>query len=130
MRDFPVIDISAIQTASPGAMNALGRQVDEICRQTGFLAIVGHGVSKEVIAGASDTSRAFFDLPVDHKLEVRMPYVGYPYGYSPLQAEVVPHLWALPLPRATEYRLPSDVPRRCPIPPSPMQPGIRPRFAR
>lgn len=89
MGDFPVIDISAIQTASPGAMNALGRQVDKICRQTGFLAIVGHGVPKEVTAGAWDASRAFFDLPADRKLEVRMPYVGYPYGYSPLQAEAL-----------------------------------------
>jgi isopenicillin N synthase-like dioxygenase len=89
MRDFPIVDISAVHTASPAAMNDLGRRVDEICRQTGFLAIVGHGVSKEIITGAWNSSREFFDLPVDRKLETKMPYVGYPYGYSPLQAEAL-----------------------------------------
>lgn len=89
MRDFPIVDISAIQTGSPDSMNALGRQVDEICRETGFLAIVGHAVPREVIAGAWDASRAFFDLRAERKLEVRMPYVGYPYGYSPLESEAL-----------------------------------------
>ena len=43
MRDFPTIDISAMQTASAAALKDLGSQVDAICRQTGFLAVVGHG---------------------------------------------------------------------------------------
>ena len=89
MRDFPIIDISAAQTASLPAMKDLARQVDEICRQTGFLAVVGHGVPREVIRAAWEASREFFDLPVDCKLATKMPYVGYPYGYSPLQAEAL-----------------------------------------
>jgi isopenicillin N synthase-like dioxygenase len=89
VRDFPIIDISAVQTASAGAMKNLGSQVEEICRQTGFLAIVGHGVPREVVGAAWDASRAFFDLPVERKLATKMPYVGYPYGYSPLQAEAL-----------------------------------------
>jgi isopenicillin N synthase-like dioxygenase len=89
MRDFPVIDLSAFQTASSAARQDLGRQVDEICRRTGFLGIVGHGVPEQVIAEAWNASRKFFDLPIEKKLEVKMPYVGYPYGYSPLQAEAL-----------------------------------------
>lgn len=89
MRDFPIVNISAVEAPSPGAMSDLARRVDESCRQTGFLAVVGHGVPREVIAAAWQASRAFFDLPVDRKLETRMPYVGYPYGYSPLQAEAL-----------------------------------------
>ena len=89
MRDFPSIDMAAAQTASAAAIQDLGCQVDAICRQTGFLAIVGHGVPREVIAAAWDASRAFFDLPVERKLATKMPYVGYPYGYSPLQAEAL-----------------------------------------
>src|SRR6202453_4904265 len=78
-----------MQTASAAALKDLGSQVDEICRQTGFLAIVGHGVPREVIGAAWDAARAFFDLPVERKLATKMPYVGYPYGYSPLQAEAL-----------------------------------------
>ena len=55
----------------------------------GFLGIAGHGIPEQVIAEAWGAARAFFDLPMDSKLEVKMPYVGYPYGYSPLQAETL-----------------------------------------
>src|SRR5580700_5019617 len=89
MRDFPVIDLSDFQAASPSAKRDIGKQVDEICRRTGFLAIAGHGISNQVITDAWSASRTFFDLPTDRKLEVKMPYVGYPYGYSPLQAEAL-----------------------------------------
>ena len=89
MPDFPVVDLSSFAGASSGAKQVLARRVDEVCRQTGFLATVGHGVSDEVIAGAWNATRHFFDLPMRKKLEVKMPYEGYPYGYSPLQAEAL-----------------------------------------
>ena len=94
MGEFPVVDISnftrhAAATAAEGAKKDLARQVDRVCRETGFLAIVGHGVSGEVISGGWNAARRFFDLPLEKKLEVKMPYVGYPYGYSPLQAETL-----------------------------------------
>lgn len=99
MREFPVVDISkftkqAAFGASPaGATSserqAVARRVDEVCRQTGFLAVVGHGVAEEIISGAWNAARGFFDLPTDKKLEAKMPYVGYPYGYSPWQAEAL-----------------------------------------
>ena len=89
MRDFPLIDLLDFQAAPPSAKRDIGRQVDEICRQTGFLAIAGHGIPDQVIAGAWSASRTFFDLRAESKLEVSMPYVGYPYGYSPLQAEAL-----------------------------------------
>src|ERR1700733_13011824 len=94
MSDFPVIDISeftAMKSASgpPDAKRAIARRVDEVCRETGFLAVAGHGVTPEIIARAWAAGRAFFDLPTDKKLSVKMLYDGYPYGYSPLQAEAL-----------------------------------------
>jgi len=94
MRDFPVVNISAFTQPSAGndsadAKRAIARIVDEVCRQTGFLAISGHGVPSATIHAAWDAARAFFDLPVEKKLAVKMPYDGYPYGYSPLQAEAL-----------------------------------------
>lgn len=89
MPGFPIVDISSFATDMPRANKTLARKVDQVCRQTGFLAIVGHGVSNEVIADAWKTARRFFDLPLAKKLEVKMPYVDYPYGYAPLQAEIL-----------------------------------------
>jgi isopenicillin N synthase-like dioxygenase len=99
MQDFPVVDISAFRRSSLAGASVAGaalsekqllaRRVGEVCRQTGFLAVVGHGVSDEIVSGAWNAARGFFDLPVEKKLAVKMPYVGYPYGYSPLQAEAL-----------------------------------------
>src|SRR6266481_3153864 len=99
MQEFPIVDISAFQRAYVAGASAAGaalsekqtlaRRVDEVCRQTGFLAVVEHGVPTQIISGAWDAARGFFDRPMETKLEVRMPYVGYPYGYSPLQAEAL-----------------------------------------
>lgn len=89
MRDFPVVDISKFEDARPEARKVLALEVDQICRRTGFLAVVEHGVPEEVVERAWKATRRFFDLPFEKKLEVKMPYPGYPYGYAPLQAEAL-----------------------------------------
>jgi len=92
MHDFPVVEISAFTSAHPGSRETklkIAREVDEVCRRTGFLAVSGHGVPQEVIAHAWQAGRDFFDLRREEKLRVKMLYEGYPYGYSPLQAEAL-----------------------------------------
>ncbi|TCM54373.1 isopenicillin N synthase-like dioxygenase [Rhizobium sp. PP-F2F-G48] len=78
---FPVFDLSRFEQAEAEEKQRLGREVDAICRETGFLAICGHGVSQDVIDDVWDKARAFFDLPAATKQAVRAPYKGYPYGY-------------------------------------------------
>ena len=58
MPDFPIVDLSYFEDASTAEKQSLGRRVDEICRQTGFLAITGHGVPDEVITRAWNSARA------------------------------------------------------------------------
>ena len=89
MQDFPIVDISSYTSDSMNSKQSLARTVDEVCRQTGFLAVVEHGVPSEITDAAWQAARLFFDLPLDKKLEVRMPYNGYPYGYAPLEAEML-----------------------------------------
>lgn len=89
MPEFPIVDISSFSYSSQDSKRALARRVDAVCRETGFLAIVGHGVPAPVISSAWKASRDFFDLPMDKKLSVKMPYEGYPYGYAPFQAEAL-----------------------------------------
>jgi len=89
MREFPVVDISSFPAATKEGKRALARRIDGVCRDTGFLAITGHGVPQEIISATWDSARAFFDLPMEKKLSVKMPYEGYPYGYAPFQAETL-----------------------------------------
>ncbi len=76
----PVIDLSSPQAAAA---------IDDACRRVGFLAIAGHGVDTEIIDGAWNAARQFFDLPADDRQRVAMPYPGYPYGYAALASETL-----------------------------------------
>jgi isopenicillin N synthase-like dioxygenase len=89
MASFPVFDMSRFAAADAGGKRSLGREVDAICRQTGFLAIDRHGVPQAVIDRAWSLARAFFDLPFEEKLKAKAPYAGYPYGYLLPQAEAL-----------------------------------------
>jgi isopenicillin N synthase-like dioxygenase len=78
---FHVFDLGAFEKGDARKRADLGRQVDEICRTTGFLAVANHGVPQEVIDGVWRKARAFFDLPIEEKEQAKAPYKGYPYGY-------------------------------------------------
>ena len=78
---FPGFDLGGFEAASPVERTRLGRQVDGICRATGFLAVRNHGVPDSVIAAAWKEAEAFFDLRPDEKQKAAAPYPGYPYGY-------------------------------------------------
>lgn len=75
----PEIDISDPFTAMADVSSA--------CERVGFFAVVGHGVSADLIEAIWESAAAFFDLPVEAKMKVAMPWPGYPYGYSPLAGE-------------------------------------------
>ncbi len=79
--DFAVFDLAAFEAATGEARATRARELDRICRETGFLAISGHGIAPEVIANLSAKARAFFDLAPEVKHRAAPPYAGYPYGY-------------------------------------------------
>jgi isopenicillin N synthase-like dioxygenase len=78
---FPVFDHGRFEKAGATERQKLAREVDAICRNTGFLAIVNHGVAQEVIDEIWSKAQAFFDLPAQEKQAAKAPYKGYPYGY-------------------------------------------------
>jgi isopenicillin N synthase-like dioxygenase len=80
-RSFPIFNLGAFERAGKDARDALGREVDEICRTTGFLAIANHGVPQAAIDDVWRKAQAFFDLPLEEKQKAKAPYDGYPYGY-------------------------------------------------
>lgn len=77
MAYVPVVDISA----DP---DAVGAELDEICRAVGFFQVTGHGIPDGIAERAWVVATEFFDLPLEDKLAVARPGADYPYGYMPL----------------------------------------------
>ncbi|MEM8619088.1 MAG: 2OG-Fe(II) oxygenase family protein [Actinomycetota bacterium] len=65
------------------------RHVDEVCSTLGFVRIANHGLDEGILADARRLAHAFFDLPLRDRMAAAMPQPGYPYGYSPLEAEAL-----------------------------------------
>lgn len=84
---FPVFDLARFEAASPIEKRALAAEIDAICRATGFLAIVRHGVPEATIETAWGKAEAFFSLPLERKQTAKAPYPGYPYGYLAPETE-------------------------------------------
>ena len=87
--DFPALDLARFESASAEERRAIGVEVDAICRTTGFLTLVGHGVDQATIDALWRQAEAFFALPAEAKLAAKAPYPGYPYGYLPPLAEAL-----------------------------------------
>ncbi len=85
--DFPVFDLGRFESASPEGKQALGREIDAICRATGFLAVTGHGVPRSTIDACWTKAEQFFALPTEEKERAKAPFPGYPYGYLGLETE-------------------------------------------
>ena len=80
MSGIPVIDLS-----QSGSTHSIARACEEI----GFFCVTGHGVNEAMLRTSWRAAREFFDLPLDARMRVAMPYAGYPYGYSPLSGETL-----------------------------------------
>jgi isopenicillin N synthase-like dioxygenase len=78
---FPVFDLARFERATSEERRAMGAEVDDICRSTGFLAIANHGVPQAVIDGVWRKAHDFFGLSAEIKQRAKAPYKGYPYGY-------------------------------------------------
>jgi isopenicillin N synthase-like dioxygenase len=80
MDTIPVIDIAPFLNGDAKGQEAVAREVDNACSALGFLIISGHGVPDCLIDDMRTVSRAYFDLPLEEKLQLRMPpdrYRGY-----------------------------------------------------
>ncbi len=84
----PVIDIAPYASGGDGAAG-VARQVRRACEEVGFFLITGHGVPDPVIEACWTAARDFFELPLEDRMAVAMPYAGYPYGYAPMLSETL-----------------------------------------
>jgi isopenicillin N synthase-like dioxygenase len=86
---IPVIDLSAIGSADPIRLAALGHAVRDACESSGFFYVAGHGVPDEVIRQAFEMSRAWFDQPVEVKLRTGRDRSPCFRGYDPLRNQTL-----------------------------------------
>ncbi|MEL6571586.1 MAG: 2OG-Fe(II) oxygenase family protein [Pseudomonadota bacterium] len=73
-------DLAAFEAAQGPARAEMAAQVDQLCRETGFLVVTGHGVDPNVIDALWDAVRRFFAQDADAKQAVAAAH-GAPYGY-------------------------------------------------
>jgi isopenicillin N synthase-like dioxygenase len=76
----PIVDLAGTDAVD---------RIERACREVGFLSVVGHGIADNTLRELWDSARDFFDLPVADRMDVAMPYPGYPYGYSPIAGETL-----------------------------------------
>lgn len=85
------VDISALRLADADdpAVERIVSQVSQACRDTGFLAITGHGIDPELQATVESAAREFFSLPEEEKARISMGLGGRAWrGWFPLGGEL------------------------------------------
>lgn len=65
---LPVIDFSRWLKGSPEEKKAVAKDLAEACRGVGFVYIVNHGVTPELLDEAFSWSKKLFDLPEEKKM--------------------------------------------------------------
>jgi isopenicillin N synthase-like dioxygenase len=88
---IPVIDLSMFRR-SPGEIDSGRRagmleRLAEACRTCGVFYAENHGIPEEVLQRAMSQFDAFFDLPLDERMEIAAP-PGQACGYEPLDVQV------------------------------------------
>ncbi|MBL4812375.1 MAG: NAD-dependent epimerase/dehydratase family protein [Rhodobacteraceae bacterium] len=74
-------DLATHMAASGDARAASAKRLDQICAETGFLVLTGHGIAPEIIENVQAQTRAFFAQTPEQKAKTVAPYAGYPYGW-------------------------------------------------
>jgi isopenicillin N synthase-like dioxygenase len=83
----PRVDISAYVADGTAAQRAaVAAQIDQACREVGFVQVVGHGVPDEITAAFVRAMDAFFALDLETKKSYRTP-PSVNRGYAPPRSE-------------------------------------------
>lgn len=71
---IPVIDVSALNTG--GSLFEVAKEIRWALTNVGFFYVKNHGVPEAVVNGAFDETRAFFDLPLQDKMDLHISKSG------------------------------------------------------
>lgn len=65
---IPVVDFSTWSNGSPQEKKRIAEELTAACRHVGFVYVVNHGVSNELLEEAFGWSKKLFDLPEEKKM--------------------------------------------------------------
>ena len=83
---IPIIDIGPILAGEAGSIDTVAEGIHRACTEIGFFFIINHGMDATVVERAFDASRAYFALPFEEKMKVRMN--RHQCGYMPPNVSV------------------------------------------
>ena len=79
----PLIDFGPFLGGTLEGKRKVAQEISQACEHIGFFLITGHGVAQSLIEKTQAVSREYFALPVEEKVQLRMPPDRY-RGYIPL----------------------------------------------
>ncbi len=82
LKYVPIIDLEPYFSAGDSGKKQIAAQVDEACRDIGFLIVKNHRVPGDLIASMFRHSRHFFDQPLAAKHRIDQPNPDTVRGYS------------------------------------------------
>lgn len=82
MSGATLVDLEPFRTGGPSERAAVAARIDEACRETGFLQVVGHGLPAELTERMLDVTASFFDLPIDEKRKMVVADRSANRGYA------------------------------------------------
>jgi isopenicillin N synthase-like dioxygenase len=85
----PIVDIAPFLAGEPSDKQKVTKEIDQACRDIGFLVISGHGIPKSLQEAVEGTTKEFFDLPLDQKMKVVRPAPDVSRGYVEVEGESV-----------------------------------------
>ncbi len=84
---LPILDLSRFD-GGPAERAAFCAELGRAAHEVGFLYLVGHGISDDLIARVQAESRRFFALPESEKLAIEMVNSPQFRGYTRVGAEI------------------------------------------
>jgi isopenicillin N synthase-like dioxygenase len=89
MTALPVVDVATLLGRAGPPAEQVARDIEGACRDSGFFYVSGHGVPASLVERLDRASRAFFELPVDVKMDIAMSHGGRAWrGFFPVGAEL------------------------------------------
>jgi len=81
-RTIPVVDLSKFVTGSDQDKADFIKSIGEAFHNVGFVGVVNHGISKDLVDGFYGSSKDFFSLPVDKKRSYEVKNMAGQRGYT------------------------------------------------
>jgi isopenicillin N synthase-like dioxygenase len=80
---IPVLDLAPLRAGTPGALEALGRELRHAFTEVGFYFVRNHGIAQSLLDATFAAAERFHAQPLDAKLAMRIN--EHNIGYMPLR---------------------------------------------